>query len=131
MNDLINFEIVTPLGVIYQGEVKSVTLPGSEGEFGVYPGHCNLLSSLKTGVIEICKSSGDLELVAINWGYAEVSPHKVDVIADGAVSINGSDEDQVATAIENARKLLEEASNDHVAISSVVSRIEAAARIKF
>ncbi len=32
MNDLINFEIVTPLGVIYQGEVKSVTLPGSEGE---------------------------------------------------------------------------------------------------
>lgn len=123
--------IVTPYGKIYDGAVESVIMPGSEGEFGVYPGHCNLLSSLKTGVIEICKSSGDLELVAINWGYAEVSPHKVDVIADGAVSINGSDEDQVATAIENARKLLEEASNDHVAISSVVSRIEAAARIKF
>lgn len=123
--------IVTPYGKIYDGTVESVVMPGSEGEFGVYPGHCNLLSSLKTGVIEICKSSGDLELVAINWGYAEVSPHKVDVIADGAVSINGSDEDQVATAIENARKLLEEASNDHVAISSVVSRIEAAARIKF
>ncbi|MBR2111823.1 MULTISPECIES: ATP synthase F1 subunit epsilon [Helicobacter] len=123
--------IVTPYGKIYDGAVESVVMPGSEGEFGVYPGHCNLLSSLKTGVIEICKSSGDLELVAINWGYAEVSPHKVDVIADGAVSINGSDEDQVATAIENARKLLEEASNDHVAISSVVSRIEAAARIKF
>ena len=123
--------IVTPYGKIYDGAVESVVMPGSEGVFGVYPGHCNLLSSLKTGVIEICKSSGDLELVAINWGYAEVSPHKVDVIADGAVSINGSDEDQVATAIENARKLLEEASNDHVAISSVVSRIEAAARIKF
>ena len=123
--------IVTPYGKIYDGAVESVVMPGSEGEFGVYPGHCNLLSSLKTGVIEICKSSGDLELVAINWGYAEVSPHIVDVIADGAVSINGSDEDQVATAIENARKLLEEASNDHVAISSVVSRIEAAARIKF
>lgn len=123
--------IVTPYGKIYDGAVESVVMPGSEGEFGVYPGHCNLLSSLKTGVIEICKSGGDLELVAINWGYAEVSPHKVDVIADGAVSINGSDEDQVATAIENARKLLEEASNDHVAISSVVSRIEAAARIKF
>ena len=123
--------IVTPYGKIYDGAVESVVMPGSEGEFGVYPGHCNLLSSLKTGVIEICKSSGDLELVAIKWGYAEVSPHKVDVIADGAVSINGSDEDQVATAIENARKLLEEASNDHVAISSVVSRIEAAARIKF
>ena len=123
--------IVTPYGKIYDGAVESVVMPGSEGEFGVYPGHCNLLSSLKTGVIEICKSSGDLELVAINWGYAEVSPHKVDVIADGAVSINGSDEDQVAMAIENARKLLEEASNDHVAISSVVSRIEAAARIKF
>lgn len=123
--------IVTPYGKIYDGAVESVVMPGSEGEFGVYPGHCNLLSSLKTGVIEICKSSGDLELVAINWGYAEVSPHKVDVIADGAVSINGSDEDQVAAAIENARKLLEEASNDHVAISSVVSRIEAAARIKF
>lgn len=123
--------IVTPYGKIYDGSVESVVMPGSEGEFGVYPGHCSLLSSLKTGVIEICKPNGDSELIAINWGYAEVSPHKVDIIADGAVSINGSDEDQVATAIDNARKLLEEASDDRVAISSVVSRIETAARTKF
>ncbi|WP_394955129.1 ATP synthase F1 subunit epsilon [uncultured Helicobacter sp.] len=122
--------IVTPYGKIYDGSVQSVVMPGSEGEFGVYPGHCNLLSSLKTGVIEIFMPNGDSELVAINWGYAEVSPYKVDVIADGAVSINGSTEDQVAAAIDDARKLLEEASNDRVAISSVVSRIETAARTK-
>lgn len=129
--ETLTLSIVTPYGKIYDGAVQSVVMPGSEGEFGVYPGHCNLLSSLKTGVIEILKPSGDSELVAINWGYAEVSPHKVDVIADGAVSISGSTEDQVAAAIDDARRLLEEASNDRVAISAVVSRIETTARTKF
>uniref|UniRef100_UPI000E5B4AAB ATP synthase F1 subunit epsilon n=1 Tax=Klebsiella pneumoniae TaxID=573 RepID=UPI000E5B4AAB len=55
MKDLINIEIVTPLGMIYQGEVKSVTLPGSEGEFGVLKGHTTLVASLKSGVIGVEK----------------------------------------------------------------------------
>ena len=68
MNGLIDFEIVTPIGVIYKGEVQSVTLPGSEGEFGVLKGHAALIASLKSGVITIEKADLKHELIAIDGG---------------------------------------------------------------
>ncbi|RDU56196.1 F0F1 ATP synthase subunit epsilon [Helicobacter sp. MIT 00-7814] len=126
----LKLSIVTPYGKIFDDEVQSVVLPGSEGEFGVYAGHCDLLASLKAGVIELIKKDGDSEMVAINSGYAEVDAKKVQVIAEGAVSISGGSQDKIALAIDSARQLLEDASNDKVAISSVVSRIESGAKSK-
>ena len=46
-------EIVTPEGRVFSGEVKSVQLPGSEGELGVLPRHAALVTLLRSGVIEI------------------------------------------------------------------------------
>ena len=88
----LTLSIVTPYGSIYNGEVKYVIMPGSEGEFGVYPGHCNILSLLKVGVIEFENTQGNRELVAINCGYAAVTSADVKIIADGAVAICGSAE---------------------------------------
>ncbi len=115
--------IVTPYGEIFSDEIDSVTLPGAEGEFGVFYGHENLLSLLKAGVIEIT-NNGLRDLVAIDWGYAEITPSKVDIIANGAVAINNRNEGNISDAIKEAKKLLEDASSDKIAISSVVSRIE-------
>ncbi|STP11302.1 F0F1 ATP synthase subunit epsilon [Helicobacter cinaedi] len=124
----LTLSIVTPYGSIYNGEVKYVIMPGSEGEFGVYPGHCNILSLLKVGVIEFENTQGNRELVAINWGYAEVSSTDVKIIADGAVAIGGSAESKIASALDNARTLLTEATTDNALIGAVVSRIENAAK---
>ena len=77
MNGLIDFEIVTPIGVIYKGEVQSVTLPGSEGEFGVLKGHAALIASLKSGVITIEKADLKHELIAIDGGHAKVDENKI------------------------------------------------------
>lgn len=95
MDNLISFEIVTPMGVIYQGEVKSVTLPGSEGEFGVLKGHAALVSSLKSGVIDIEKADLNHELIAIDAGHAKVDEDKISVLAKGAVWISGSSESEI------------------------------------
>lgn len=122
--------IVTPYGEIFSGEVDSVTMPGVDGEFGVLHEHSNLLSLLKAGVIEISQGQSR-DLVAIDWGYAEVTSSKVDIIANGAVAIGGQSESGVSEAIASARELLESASNDKVAIYSVVSRIEHAAKSRF
>ncbi len=119
--------IVTPYGEIFSDEIDSVTLPGAEGEFGVFYGHENLLSSLKAGVIEII-NNGSRDLVAIDWGYAEITSSKVDIIANGAVAINCRNEGSISNAINDAKKLLEDASSDKIAISSVVSRIEQAVK---
>lgn len=129
MEELI-VNIVTPYGEIFSGEVKSVTLPGVEGEFGVLKGHSDMLSLLKTGVIEIERINNEKDLVAINWGYAEVRSSQVDILADGAVAIGGKNENEISNAISNAKKLLEDATSDKVAISSVVSKIEISAKGK-
>lgn len=122
--------IVTPYGEIFSGDVDSITMPGADGEFGVLYGHSNLLSLLKAGVIEIFQGQSR-ELVAIDWGYAEVTSSKVDIIANGAVAIGGQNETGVSEAIASAKELLESASNDKVAIYSVVSRIEHVAKSRF
>ncbi|TLD85902.1 ATP synthase F1 subunit epsilon [Helicobacter sp. MIT 05-5294] len=126
--ETLKLDIVTPEGKIFSNNVKSVTLPGSEGEFGVLPGHVGIVTTLNAGVIEIEKQDNKKEIVAINWGYAKVDETSVDVLAEGAVDINGDSESEIAQAIANAKKLLEESTDNNVAVSMVVSRIENTAK---
>ncbi|MBX7490070.1 ATP synthase F1 subunit epsilon [Helicobacter turcicus] len=126
--ETLKLDIVTPEGKIFSNSVKSVTLPGSEGEFGVLPGHVGVITTLNAGVIEIEKIDGKKELVAINWGHVKVDEMSVDVLAEGAVDINGDSESEIARAIADAKQLLEESTDNNVAVSMVVSRIENAAK---
>ena len=126
--ETLKLDIVTPEGKIFSNDVKSVTLPGSEGEFGVLPGHVGVVTTLGGGVIEIEKKDNKKEIVAINWGYAKVDEKSVDVLVEGAVDINGNSEGEIAQAIANAKKLLEESTDNNVAVSMVVSRIENTAK---
>ena len=126
--ETLKLDIVTPEGKIFSNDVKSVTLPGSEGEFGVLPGHIGIVTTLNSGVIKKKKKDGKREIVAINWGYAKVDETSVDVLAEGAVDINGDSESEIAQAIANAKKLLEDSTDNKVAVSMVVSRIENSAK---
>jgi F-type H+-transporting ATPase subunit epsilon len=121
--ELFKLEIVTPTGVIFDNEVKQVTLPGAEGEFGVLPRHAALVSLLETGVIVIDKADGSEVAVAINSGYVKVEEEKTTCIVDGAVAISGDDSD-LAKAIEEAKKLLESAKASSTVIATAVSKIE-------
>ena len=124
MNDLINFEIITPMGLIYQGEIKSVTLPGSEGEFGVLKGHAALVSSLKSGVIDIEKNDSNHELVAIDSGHVKVDENKICVLAKGAVWICGSSESEIEKNLTNAKELIKSMSSDSVALAAIFSKLD-------
>ena len=121
-------DIVTPLGRIFEGEIKEVTFPGVEGEFGVLEGHSPLMTNLKPGVITIKKPDGKEEMIAINWGHVEVSPDKINVLIDEAVPIQGSDESEIAKSIEKAKDLLKQATDSDTLVASVSSKIESAAR---
>lgn len=119
---LLKISVVVPEGEVYTGEVKSVVLPGVEGEFGVLYGHSNMITLLQAGVVEIEKEN-QKEHIAINWGYAEVTKERVDILADGAVFIKKESDDR-DDAISRAKKLLEDASSDRLAVSSVLAKIE-------
>ncbi len=120
-------EIVTPHGVIFDGDVKSVTLPGTEGEFGVLPHHASLMTTLQSGVIDIVKADGSKELVAIDWGHVKVDGSKISVLADGAVALGGTS-DEIAKHIDEAKKLIQSMSDSDVAIASAMAKVETAAK---
>ncbi len=121
--ELMKLEIVTPNGVIFDDEVRQVTLPGSEGEFGVLPRHATLVSLLDTGVIEIIKADGKEVAVAINSGYVKVDEEKTSCIVDGAVALSG-DESDLAKALKEAKELLEKAQSSNTVIAAAVSKVE-------
>ena len=121
--ELMKLEIVTPNGVIFDAEVKQVTLPGSEGEFGVLPSHATLVSLLDTGVIVIETSDSSEVAVAINSGYVKVEEEKTTCIVDGAVAISGDDSD-LAKALDAAKELLKSTEASKTAIASAVSKVE-------
>ena len=121
--ELMKLEIVTPDGVIFDAEVKQVSLPGSEGEFGVLPRHATLVSLLDTGVIVIEKEDGSEVAVAINSGYVKVDEEKTTCIVDGAVALSGEASD-LAKALEDAKTLLKSTESSNIAIAAAVAKVE-------
>ncbi len=126
--DMLKLEIVTPEGEIFSKDVRNVTLPGSEGEFGVYPGHAVLVSLLQAGVIDIELSDGKHEVVAINWGHAKIDETSVTILADGAVAIGGNNENSIAASLEKAKKLIESISDTDVAVITATAKLDSMVR---
>ena len=124
----LKLEILTPNGVIYDGEALSVTLPGEEGEFGVLAEHSSLSTLLEAGVIDIEKDDKSVESILINWGVVNVDEEKVVVLVEGAVAIRGETESAVAKALEEAKELIESIKDNNPAIATVSAKIESAAQ---
>ena len=122
--DKLHLEIVTPQGQIFNDDVSSVVLPGSEGEFGVLPNHASLISLLKAGIIDIEHKNKKHDVVAINWGYAKIDEGKVVILADGAVYVSGDSESELANSLEAARNLIESMSSDTNAFAATISKME-------
>ncbi|MDO9303755.1 MAG: ATP synthase F1 subunit epsilon [Sulfuricurvum sp.] len=125
--DTLVLEVLTPNGSIFNGAVTSVTVPGEEGEFGVLAGHVALTTLLKAGVIDIIKENGNKESIVVNWGVVQVANNTVTVLVDGAVAIRGENESDIATALDEAKSLINSVADSHAMIASVSARIESAA----
>ena len=121
--ELMKLEIVTPDGVIFDDEVKQVTIPGSEGEFGVLAGHAAVVSLLDTGVMTIERKDGKEVSVAINGGYVKVDEEKTLCMVDGAVALSG-DDTNLAKALAEAKELLEKAQSSSTTIAAAISKVE-------
>ena len=103
-------EIVTPQGLVFSDEVDEVTAAGSEGEFGVLPGHVPFVTTLKVGML-ICKKGNEQKYFFVNWGYAEVGHEKVMILADSAEKSEEIDLDRAIAAKKRAEERLKHAEN--------------------
>ncbi|MCK9196267.1 MAG: F0F1 ATP synthase subunit epsilon [Syntrophales bacterium] len=92
MADELMLEIVTPEKLTFSGKVEEVTVPGSEGEFGVLRGHASLLSSIQIGELSYTKDNKKVAY-AVETGYAEVLSSKVTILVEGAERSDMIDKD--------------------------------------
>lgn len=122
-------EIVTPQGLVFSDDVDEVTAAGSEGEFGVLPGHVPFVTTLKIGILT-CKKGNESRFFFVNWGYAEVGPEKVMILADSAEKSDEIDLDRAMAARKRAEERLKHAENvDFARAESALERAVTRAQI--
>src|ERR1700724_2448325 len=80
----LRLEIVTPEEKIYSEHVHMLTLPGTEGELGIYPKHVPLLTSLKPGELRVLKDGRETAM-AVGEGFVEIKADGVSVLTDMAL----------------------------------------------
>ena len=91
MADRVQFELVTPERLVLSTEVEMVVVPGTEGHFGVLPGHSPLISTIRPGMIEIYENRAVVERIFIVSGIAEVTPERCTVLAEEAMAPSSLD----------------------------------------
>ena len=117
MADELMLEIVTPEKIAFTGNIEEVTLPGSEGEFGVFLGHAALLSSIEIGEMSFTKDNKKT-YYAVNIGYAEVTGTKVTLLVETAERSDLIDKERAKRAKENAEGTLAKLSKEEVEFES-------------
>ena len=104
MADKIEFELVSPERLLLSEPVDMVVVPGTEGNFGVLPGHAPFASTVRADVIEVYEGNAVRDRIFVSGGFAEVTPERVTVLADEAISVDRLDR----AAIEQSIRSLEQ-----------------------
>jgi F-type H+-transporting ATPase subunit epsilon len=126
---LLHLTIVTPERSLIDEQVEEIQLPGAEGYLGILPGHAPLFTELKVGELGFRKGS-IWAWLSVAWGFAEVLPGQVRVLAETAERANEIDVERAARAKERAEKRLSQSSQDVdynralVALERAVIRIQ-------
>jgi len=103
--DKLHLEVVTPARVVREKDVDSVVAPGSEGEFGVLPGHVSFLSGIVPGELRYTAGS-EKEALSVTAGFAEVFKNKVSILVDAAERAPEIDAERARKAMERAKERL-------------------------
>ena len=125
MGSGIRLELVTPQRLLVSEDVDEVILPGYYGEFGVLPGHTQVLSILSIGMLRYRKGD-ETNRVAVGGGFAEVTPDRVVVLADVAEKAGEIDVDRARKAQERAEAALKDLSMDDASYPKIYAALRRA-----
>ncbi len=130
----LDLQIVTPDRLIVQEQVDEVEIPGSEGYFGVLPGHTPLLASLAVGELWYRKGQEKFYL-SIAFGFAEVLPDRVTILARLAERAEDIDVGRAEAAKTRAEERLSQPKSDidyeraRIALTKSLMRLQVSARV--
>jgi F-type H+-transporting ATPase subunit epsilon len=130
MADRVQFELVTPERLILSTEVEMVVVPGSEGNFGVLPGHSPLISTIRPGMIEIYETRAAVsERIFVVSGIAEVTPERCTVLAEEAMDPGALDRAAIDAELQTIEGNLPSL-RDQVGRASGIERDRLAAELR-
>jgi len=89
MKSTLSLVIATPDELVVEAEVDAVIAPGTEGYFGVLPGHCHFISTLKAGTVQY-RQGGETQSLEVQGGFADVGPDGVTILAQARLPSESS-----------------------------------------
>lgn len=104
----LSLEIVTPEARAFSGSARMVVVPGVEGELGILPDHMPLMTQILPGELHVTTEAGEDLFLAVGEGFVEVSPDRVSVLTDMAISEAEIDEKAAQEAVAKAEKEMKE-----------------------
>jgi F-type H+-transporting ATPase subunit epsilon len=99
----VKFELVSPEKILVSEDVDMVVVPGTEGYFGVLPGHAPLISSIRPGTIDVYNGKTIAERIFVAGGFAEVTNKRCTVLADEAIRLAAIDRPAVEAELAEAK----------------------------
>jgi F-type H+-transporting ATPase subunit epsilon len=133
MADTFQLEIVTPDKLVVKDTAEEMQIPGKNGYMGILPGHAPLISELGVGQISY-RNSNETHYLCVAWGFAEVLPDKVTILAETAERGEDVDCERAQKAKERAEKRLAGSDPEvdvpraQSALAKAKNRLEAAAK---
>lgn len=121
----LNFTIATPERVVLSEEIDQVSIPTSEGEITILPGHIALVGIVKAGILDV-RREGKEESLAVAGGFFEVKENEIKILADSAERAEELDLATVEAAHARAEAALAEARNkedvDYTGLAAALER---------
>ena len=111
MAETFQLEVVTPEKRIVKDQAEEMQIPGKNGYLGILPGHAPLITELAVGEISY-RNAGATHHLAVAWGFAEVLPEKVTILAQTAERADEIDVKRAEEAKQRAERRLESGSPD-------------------
>jgi F-type H+-transporting ATPase subunit epsilon len=112
MADTLEFELVSPERLLMSEPVEMVVVPGSEGDFGVLPGHAPFITTVRPGVITIYADKNPSRRIFVAGGFAEANPARCTVLADEAIALAEIGRSEADARLAQAREDLSDARDD-------------------
>ncbi len=126
----VHCDIVSAEEEVFSGLIEFVSVTGSLGDLGIYPGHAPLLSELKPGPVELRKQGGEQDIFYISGGFLEVQPHKITVLADTALHAGDLDEAAAMEAQKHAEQAMADKTSEFEYSKAASQLAEAAAQLR-
>lgn len=112
MAEKLKFELVSPEKVVMSEQVDMVSVPGTEGEFGVFAGHAPVMTGIRPGMVDVMVDDKTNRRIFVRGGFAEITAQGLTILSEQAIPIEELNRDVMGQQIKNAEEDLTDAKDD-------------------